>query len=196
MEDSRLHILQTALKLFLEKSFKAVTFQELMEKTGFSKGAFFYYFKSKQEIFEAVIDLYLDQFATVDFTQLSDSSLRDFLDGYFPIANKIRRSIVAPELAFSANHYSMMFEALRLIPDIKNKLNRHEEKALTAWAGIIAVAKKNKEVKALLPDEELARIFIDCGHGIVLNLIMTDNIAALEKDITATWNNIYQLITT
>ena len=68
MEVSRNHILQTALKLFLEKSYKAVTFQELMEKTGFSKGAFFHYFKNKQEIFEAVIDMYIDQFATVDLT--------------------------------------------------------------------------------------------------------------------------------
>jgi TetR/AcrR family transcriptional repressor of nem operon len=51
MEDLKNRILQIALNLFIEKNFKAVTFQELREKSGFSQGAFFYYFKNKQEIF-------------------------------------------------------------------------------------------------------------------------------------------------
>jgi len=88
MEDSRNQIIQTASKLFLEKSYKAVTFQELKLKTGFSQGAFFYYFKNKQEIFEAVIDMFMNHFAAVDFTRLPQNSLRDFLDAYFPEAKK------------------------------------------------------------------------------------------------------------
>ena len=194
MEDSKNHILQTALKLFLEKSYKAVTFQELMEKTGFSKGAFFYYFKNKQEIFEAAIDMYIDRFASVDFTQLSQTSLRDFLDAYFPVAKKIRSSFLAPELTFAANHYSLMFEALRIIPDFKSKINRHEDKAIAAWINIIAAARKNKEIKTVLSDEQVARLFIDAGHGIVIHLIMTDNTTALEKEASAAWNNLYLLI--
>jgi len=165
-----------------------------MEKTGFSKGAFFYYFKNKQEIFEAVIDMYIDQFATVDFTQLSQTNLRDFLDAYFPAAKRIRSGFFAPELTFAANHYSLMFEALRLIPDLKSKVNSHEDKAIKAWISIIAAARKNKEIKSILPDKQLARLFIDAGHGVVINLIMSDNITALEKEASAVWNNIYLLI--
>ena len=193
MEDSRNHILQTALKLFLEKSYKAVTFQELMEKTGFSKGAFFYYFKNKQEIFEAAIDMYVD-LASVDFSQLSKTNLRDFLDAYFPEARKKQARFFAPEFTFAANHYSLMFEALRIIPDFKGKINRHEDTAIAAWMTIIAAARKNQEIKTVLSDAQLARLFIDAGHGIVLHLIMTDNTIALEKEAAKTWNNIYLLI--
>jgi len=196
MEDSRNRILQTALKLFLEKSYKAVTFQELVQKTGFSKGAFFYYFKNKQEIFEAVIDMYIDQSATVDFTKLSQTSLRDFLDAYFPEARRIRSRFFAQELTFAANHYSLMFEALRIIPDLKNKINRHEDKALAAWTSIITAARKNKEIKTVISDKQLARLFIDAGHGVVINLIMTDNTTAIEKEALAAWNNLYLLIRT
>lgn len=194
MEDSRIYITQTALALFLEKSYKAVTFQELMEKTGFSKGAFFYYFKNKQQIFEAAIDLYVDQFATVDFTQLSSSSLRDFLDAYFPEARKVRDRFLAPELTFAANHYSLLFEALRIIPDYRSKINRHEDTVLAAWVKVIAAARHNQEITSVLPDEQLARLFIDMGHGIVIQLIMADNTVALEKEVSAAWNNLYQLI--
>lgn len=194
MEDSRNHILQTALRLFLEKSYKAVTFQELREKTGFSQGAFFYYFKNKQEIFEAVIDMYIDQFATVDFTHIPQTSLRDFLDAYFPEAQKMRAGVFTPEVAGATNRYSLMFEALRIIPDIKNKINRHEDKAIVGWISILKAARKNKEIKAVLSDEQLARLFIDAGHGVVLHLIMTDNTTAIEEEALAAWNNLYLLI--
>ena len=196
MEDSRLYILQTALALFLEKSYKAVTFQELMEKTGFSKGAFFHYFKNKQQIFEAAIDLYVDQFATVDFARLSQSSLRDFLDAYFPEARRIRDRFLAPELSFAANHYSLLFEALRIIPDFKSKINRHEDTVLAAWIKVITAARNTKEITSALPDEQLARLFIDSSHGIVIHLIMTDHTIALEKEVSAAWNNLYLLIKT
>ncbi|WP_460940315.1 TetR family transcriptional regulator [Spirosoma humi] len=189
-----MHILQTALTLFMEKSYKAVTFQELMEKTGFSKGAFFHYFKNKQQIFEAAIDLYIDQFATVNFTQLSQISLRQFLDDYFPQARKVRDTILTPELTFGANHYSLLFEALRLIPDIKSKINCHEDKALAAWMAIIAVARNRGEIKSVLPDEQLARLFIDMGHGRMIQLITADQTAALDKEVLASWHTIYQLI--
>jgi TetR/AcrR family transcriptional repressor of nem operon len=194
MEDSKNHILQTASKLFLEKSYKAVTFQELMEKTGFSKGAFFYYFKNKQQIFEAVIDMYIDHFATVDFTQLPQTSLRDFLDAYFPEAKRMRSGFFTPEIINAANRYSLMFEAMRIIPDFKSKVNRHEDKAMAAWIRIIAVARKNKEIKTVLSNEQAARLFIDAGHGIVIHLIMTDNIMAIEEEALAAWNNLYLLI--
>lgn len=194
MEDSRNHILQTALKLFLEKSYKAVTFQELVVKTGFSKGAFFYYFKNKQEIFEAVIDMYIDHFATVDFTRLSQTSLRDFIDTYFPEAKRMRTGFFTPEIVNAANRYSLMFEAMRIIPDFKSKINRHEDKAMATWLRIIAAARKNKEIKTVLSNEQVARLFIDAGHGVVLHLIMTDNTMAIEEEAFATWNNLYLLI--
>jgi len=194
MEDSKTRILQTALKLFLEKSYKAVTFQELMDITGFSKGAFYYFFKNKQEIFEAVIDMYVDRFAMVDFSQLPQNSLRDFLDAYFPEAKRMRAGFFTEEVAAAANRYSLMFEALRILPDLKNKINRHEDKVEASWIGIISSARKNKEIKAALSDKQLARLFIDAGHGIVIHLIMTDNTTVLEHEISSAWDNIYVLI--
>jgi len=194
MEDSRNHILQIALQLFLEKSYKAVTFQELREKTGFSQGAFFYYFKNKQQIFEGVMDMYLDEFAAVDFSQIPQKSLRGFLNAYFPEANRMRAGLFTREVVSAANRYALMFEALRTIHDLKIKINRHEDKVEAAWIRIIKAARKNKEIKTALSDEQLARLFIDASHGIVIHLIMTDNTIAMEKEISAAWNNLYLLI--
>ena len=60
MSSTKDHILQVALNLFLQSSYKEVTMCELVEKSGMSKGAFYYYFKSKEELFCAVMKMIMD----------------------------------------------------------------------------------------------------------------------------------------
>jgi AcrR family transcriptional regulator len=56
--DTRTNILKTALLLFLEKGYKDVSYQDLMKKTGLSKGAMYHYFASKEELLMAVFDMF------------------------------------------------------------------------------------------------------------------------------------------
>ena len=56
MNDSKEHILLASLNLFLQKNFKEVTIKEIVEITGLSKGAFYHYFQSKEQLFEEVME--------------------------------------------------------------------------------------------------------------------------------------------
>jgi AcrR family transcriptional regulator len=56
--DTRTNILKTDLLLFLEKGYKDVSYQDLVKKTGLSKGAMYHYFASKEELLNAVFDLF------------------------------------------------------------------------------------------------------------------------------------------
>lgn len=196
MEDSREHILETAYLLFLQKSYKAVTFKELMEKTGFSKGAFYHYFSSKEHIFEAIVDNFLQDFISIDFNKFSQSSLRDFLKHYFKILKKHRAALstISLEVGNKTNHYLLIFEALKIIPGFKNKVLKHEEQELIAWTNIIKGARDKKEIKSKLSDEQLARLFINASDGTALHLIMTDRTEEMETKIKEVWNNLYTLI--
>ena len=49
-----------ALLLFLEKGYKDVSYQELVKKTGLSKGAIYHYFASKEELLVAVFDMFFE----------------------------------------------------------------------------------------------------------------------------------------
>lgn len=195
MEDSREHILKTAYTLFLQKSYKDVTFKELMEKTGFSKGAFYHYFKSKEHIFEAIIDNYFAAFATFDYC-FSQTSFRGFLNEYLRALQKTRKNLpfIDNETGDGSNHYLLIFEALRIIPDFKNKVLQHEERELAAWVNIIKNARDNKEIKSTLSDKQLARLFIASSDGTMLHLIMTARTVDIEKKIREVWNNLYALI--
>ncbi|MGD8401904.1 MAG: TetR/AcrR family transcriptional regulator, partial [Bacillota bacterium] len=56
ISDSKKHIIDVSFGLFLQKSFKEVTMQEIVAKTGMSKGAFYHYFESKEQLFLEVIN--------------------------------------------------------------------------------------------------------------------------------------------
>ena len=56
--DTRTNILKVALLLFLEKGYKNVSYQDLVKRSGLSKGAIYHYFSSKEELLVAVFDMF------------------------------------------------------------------------------------------------------------------------------------------
>jgi TetR/AcrR family transcriptional repressor of nem operon len=78
MNDSKEHILTTSLNLFLQKNFKEVTMKEIVEKTGLSKGAFYHYFSSKEQVFEEVMAHFYTDLIITDYSKFSQTSLVQF----------------------------------------------------------------------------------------------------------------------
>ena len=58
--DTRNNILRTTLQLFLQKGYKDVSYQDLVKKTGLSKGAIYHYFESKEVLLIAVFEFLLE----------------------------------------------------------------------------------------------------------------------------------------
>jgi len=57
--DTRNTILKVALQLFFTEGYKEVSYQDLIEKTGLSKGAIYHHFKSKEDILVSVFEFFL-----------------------------------------------------------------------------------------------------------------------------------------
>lgn len=54
-------IIQAAEELFLENGYEDTTVDDILQRTGLSKGGFYHHFKSKNEVFIAIIDRITDQ---------------------------------------------------------------------------------------------------------------------------------------
>lgn len=54
-DETRLGLLQAARELFTEKGFAETSTEELVSRTGVSRGALYHHFDSKQAVFEAVL---------------------------------------------------------------------------------------------------------------------------------------------
>ena len=58
--DTREKLLKAAEELFVESGFDGVSISEIARKSGTTKGHLYYYFKNKEELFEAVLRRHLD----------------------------------------------------------------------------------------------------------------------------------------
>jgi len=50
MNNRKKHVLNKAHELFIEKGFQATSIQEILDSSGISKGTFYNYFSSKNEL--------------------------------------------------------------------------------------------------------------------------------------------------
>jgi len=196
MSDAKEHILLTSLKLFLQKSFKEVTMKEIVDKTGLSKGAFYHYFSSKEQLFAEVISHYYTGIMTIDYAAYSQNSLKEFytdiLAGYE--TNRSATEQLIPhqqDEAISSNYYYLIFDAMRMLPDFRDNHQQEQKKELNAWKSVIATAKVNKEITTLVSDEELAKLFIYLGDGTNINLIINDNIDLKKNELKHLWDALY-----
>ena len=69
---NRERIVEAADNLFYQKGFNQTSFAEVAEASGIPKGNFYYYFKAKDELLNAVIDMRLDTIRTL----LKDCEIR------------------------------------------------------------------------------------------------------------------------
>ena len=194
MKDSKEHILEVSFNLFLQKNFKEVTMQEIVDKTGLSKGAFYHYFKSKEQVFEEVINHYYSDYIISDFTIFSQTSLVQF---YTDVLLERRRKVTTSKMmgtnedkVFTSNHYFLMFDAMKLLPDFKRQRIQQHKDELKAWIKIIGAAKKNKEINSKMDDDKIAKLFIHSGKGVGINCIMEDN-PDPTKEVKALWDGLY-----
>ena len=58
-EETRAKIMESAIKLFSNQGFNKASVDDICSEAGISKGAFYHHFKSKQELFLALLDGWL-----------------------------------------------------------------------------------------------------------------------------------------
>ena len=82
--DMRQHLIDIANALMAEKGYTAVGLAELVAAAGVPKGSFYYYFKSKEEFGQALLDDYFTTYLqTVDALLTGPGTARERLLAYF-----------------------------------------------------------------------------------------------------------------
>lgn len=64
-EERQQEILEAALRIFVRKGYADTRMDDIVDATGLSKGAIYHHFASKHELFVALIEHWMDQFAPV-----------------------------------------------------------------------------------------------------------------------------------
>ncbi|MEO8760506.1 MAG: TetR/AcrR family transcriptional regulator [Bacteroidia bacterium] len=195
MNDSKGHILITSLNLFLQKGFKEVTMKEIVDTTGLSKGAFYHYFNSKEQVFAEVMDHFYSELIITHYDKFSQTSLHQFYIDYLTNKNeKIASSKIIDankEKIFTSNHYFLVFDAIKLLPNFKKQRTEQRQTELKAWIKIIRTAKKSGEIETKMGDEQIAKLFIYSAKGSGISCIMDDDYGKTRQEIKKIWTELY-----
>ena len=194
MRETKEHILKVSFGLFLKKSFKEVTMKEIVEKTGMSKGAFYHYFSSKEQIFFEIINNAFSEILYIDFDQFSNDSLNAFYHEYIDYMHRVYatfQNIVGAKDSFGLNYYSFIFDAIRLFPDFREDMVEANRKEFEVWVRIIHVAKEKMEIQSSMSDEQIAQIFVNTTSGVGMNNIVLGLGEETPQALLNLWDGFY-----
>ena len=195
MNDSRELILNTSLRLFLQKSFKEVTMKEIVTETGMSKGAFYHYFSSKEQVFEEVINFFYGDVMAVKYGSFHKDSLRAFYNEYIAhIERQMKTAKYAMGADFTTNHYMLIFDGLRMLPHFREEHTERQKEEMKAWTDIVRIARKKGEIKSDMTDSQIAKMFIYSGDGVGINFIMSDSLHKAAREIHPLWDGLYNML--
>jgi TetR/AcrR family transcriptional regulator, transcriptional repressor for nem operon len=200
MIETKEHILGTSLLLFLQKSYRDVTMREIVEKTGLSKGAFYHYFTSKEELFKEIVTRFMNT-GSANYSSFDKKSLRkfylDYIDSLESSLKQLSNMVDEKEReSFNFNFFLILFEAVGRFPEfLKMELQQHR-RDIDAWKKIIAVARKKGEIKSENSDEEIAQLFLFCSDGVFLRFINSDKPVTFPDFLRTTFNSLYKNLKT
>jgi len=196
--DTKEKIVQVAFNLFLTKGYKDISLREIVEKVGLTKGAFYHYYKSKEELFTEVVERYVLDISDAIYDNLPKDNLKTFMTGYLSMLVKFIDQTILNASSFgekdSVTYYNLIFEAMRLLPGFNEKIHEVHRREREAWVEVIRNAKASGEIVTSFDANSLAKLFICSNDGIGMHVILEGRLKELYQEISGVWNGIYKLI--
>lgn len=193
MNETKDYIIKVAFGLFLQKNFKEVTMSEIVKETKLSKGAFYHYFESKEQLLLEILNtLYLD-IAMEDYESCSKESLYQFMQDLGKEREKrIQYAKENPLTSFTnPNYYFLLFDGMKLFPDFKDKIHKAQQIEFTTWRDVIRTARERGEIRSEMTDEQIAKIFIYMGDGIGMHLVLENKLDLMVEEASELLNGLY-----
>lgn len=198
MNEVKEHIITVASKLFLQKSYKEVTMREIVEKTGLSKGGFYHYFVSKEQLFLEVLDFFFNHVMTHAYEDYSRESLCQFYHDYANQMSVSAKSYMErfregeSEEEFNMNYFSLAFDGLKLFPKFREKMVNGLDMELDIWKSLVQEARERGEISAVMSDDDIAQAFVLLGDGLAMHMIASaKSIDEIVGQMLKVWDSFY-----
>ena len=190
MSNTKEHILFTALKLILRKGYGNLTMNELVVSTGLSKGAFYHYFKSKDQIYYETLDMYFFSYmASFNLNYDHDKSFKENIaeltDMFIGFVKKIS-ALIGDDNSL-INYYQTLLDAAIRSHEIKLKMQNYYEYYINEITHWIQIAQENLEISENLDAKILSKHISALLEGIMIIFSFQDK----EKDIKIYLNEIF-----
>ncbi len=197
MPDLRNEIVNKSFFQFLNKGYKACSLKDLEIATGLTKGAFYYYFRNKEEILKAGIEKYLSAVSELGEEEfLRIASLKEYI--YVIVERKERNAEKLQELfdffIIEVAFFQLVLEVERLFPEYRCRINELSKNRLSRWEYMILKAKQQGEIRADLDTTVLARNLMSVSTSMLNIELNSENLRFTFSDMRLQFEQYYLLI--
>jgi AcrR family transcriptional regulator len=168
-EDTRRLLLDAAAKLITERGYRGASVNDVIARAGLSKGAFYWHFKSKDDLLFALLDERLDQ-PIRELVEALQSAPAD--EDMAPQANQLFIQLLEhdPETLVLEHEYRSL--ALRE-PKLKRRYLKRQASLRDALArGLEARARQLGAPPFSTPFSEIATAYLSLTHGLAIERLV------------------------
>lgn len=192
-EQRRMQILGAAKVVFTAKGYEAATFTDILEEIGMSRGWIYLYFRTKEEIFEALLDQQDVEYEAYTAELLSAHSLVwEVIRQMY--ADQQTELLQMPGRSFLPAFYEYFLTGSR-DEQRRNLLLKRYETGIARFAALLHTGVERGEFRPLLPLAQVARITASFQEGIMTHtLAVGPELAHTEYQIGALLDYLEQLL--
>lgn len=177
-------ILQAALQLYLQYGLKKVTMNDVANRIGKSRSVLYYYYKDRNEIFEAVMDMLIREIMDEIEQEVTRAAtlknrLRAFCLAKIKTSEARKPIFTALEAGMDSDEISLHIEIMH------NNHKRLMQAEADLLNKILSESAKNGEIRSLKPQEQktLVSIFL-CGiRGVKREMDRNNDFSKLASTI-------------
>ena len=187
-------IIEEAFKLFLTHNFEKVSITDLEQAIGKTRGAIFYFFKNKEEIFNEVIDTYIikTQNPSEKFNFDPNISLEQFIYLYINGINTTMSKMLSLSVVnIYKGYFSLYMQASRIYPNFAEIMTKNSVEEINLWEKVINRAIQTKEIKKI-DTMRYAILFRSCFLGLAFDRCLSYGLNT--EELLVLYQNIYNQI--
>jgi AcrR family transcriptional regulator len=170
-----------------------VTYLDIEQATLLRRGSIVYYYKTKQELFDAVVEsMLLDQSAILNVPIPDGDVLKNFISAFVLNCKKLQKTMATHGIknVFLA-YFIIGSNALCHFANFDKRLRQMRKVELDIWTQVLNKAVMNGEISDTVDSDTLARLFMNSyyGHGAsAVRRQVSGDIDLLHKELTTLYN--------
>lgn len=161
---TRVRLIKGAERVFADKGFASASLEEIAEASGYTRGAVYYNFSGKDDLFVAVLTDRLDaEIATISDLMEQSHDPQQFTEA-------LRQRAAARRSARETLRWAQLSDEFWLYalrnPPAREKLAEHQRHLRSAYANGISTVLRELGVTPPAPVEHLAAVILALDHGL------------------------------
>jgi TetR/AcrR family transcriptional regulator, transcriptional repressor for nem operon len=180
--DTKQKLLASAMKLMIEKGFKATTVDDICAEAGLTKGSFFHYFADKEELAKATVK-HFHQFQQCMFDGAEFRSIADPLDRVLGRLDFVAGIARDPQLPKSCLVGNLAQEVSNTHDSIRSACEDVFDSAAADFERDVAAAKLKHAPDADFDPASVARLYLTVIQGSMLMAKASKSAVVFEENV-------------